>query len=149
MGILAENRRANFDYEIFEKFEAGISLLGQEVKSIRAGRVSLEGTYVILRGNCVFWIGAKIPPWQPINAPGYRPERERQLLLKKSEIKKLIGKVKQRGLTLIPLKLYTKGRWIKLEIALAKKKKKVSKKEALKKKAIEMEIKRTLKEYRG
>lgn len=147
--ILAENKKAYFDYEIFEKFEAGISLLGQEVKSIRARMVNLEGTFVILKGNEAFWVGAKIPPWQPANAPGYREERDRKLLLRKSEITALFGRVKQKGLTLIPLRIYTKGKWIKMEIGLAKKRKKVSKKEILKKRAIEMEIKRTLKEYRG
>jgi len=149
MRILAENKKAFFDYEILEKYEAGISLTGQEVKSLKAGRISLAGTFVILRGEEAFWVGAKIPAWQPLNAPSYKEERKRKLLLTKKEIKRLIGKVKQRGLTLIPLKLYTKGRWIKLEFGLAKKKKKTDKREILKKKAIEKEIARTLKEYRG
>jgi len=148
MKILAENKKAFFDYQILEKFSAGISLIGQEVKSLREGRVNLAGTYVLIKNGEVFWIGAKIPAWQPLNAPGYKEERDRKLLLKKSEIKYLIGKSKQKGLTLIPLKLYTKGRWIKLEFALAKKKKKKEKKEVLKQRAIEREIQRTLKELK-
>jgi len=149
MPVLAENKKAFFDYEILEKYEAGISLTGQEVKSLRAGRINLAGTFVILRGEEVFWVGAKIPAWQPLNAPGHKEERDRKLLLTKKEIKRLIGKVKQKGLTLIPLKLYTKGRWIKLEFGVARKKKKADKREILKKRAMEREIARTLKEYRG
>ena len=148
MKVLAENKKAYFDYEILEKFEAGISLEAQEVKSIRAGMVTLAGSLVILRGEEAFWVGAKIPPWQPANAPAYKEERDRRLLLKKSEIKYLIGKTRGKGLTLIPLKLYTKGRWIKLEFALAKKKRKYDKREVLKEKAIKREIERTLKELR-
>jgi len=149
MKILAQNKKAFFDYEILEKFEAGISLLGQEVKSLREGRVNLSGTYVLIKRNEVFWVGAKIPPFQPLNSPlSYRETRERKLLLKKSEIRYLIGKSKQKGLTLIPLKLYTKGRWIKLEFGIGKKKKKGDKREILKRKAIEREIQRTLKEFK-
>ena len=147
--ILAENKKAFFDFEILEKFTAGISLLGQEVKSLREGRVNLSGTYIVIKKNEVFWVGAKIPPWQPSNCPpDYKEGRDRKLLLRKSEIKYLIGKSKQKGLTLVPLRLYTKGKWIKLEFAIARKKKKKDKREILKKKAIEREIQRTLKELK-
>ena len=140
---LAENKKAYFDYEILEKFEAGISLLGQEVKSIRSGRVSLAGSYVVLKENEVFLIGTNIPPYQPKNAPpDYNPERLRKLLLKKAEVKYLIGKVKQKGLTLIPLKVYSKRGRLKLEFGIAKGKKKADKRESIKKREFEREKQR-------
>jgi len=148
MKIIAKNKKAYFNYEILEKFEAGISLVGQEVKSIKSRRISLSGSFVVLRNEEVFLVGAKIPAYQPKNAPSdYNPERSRKLLLKKSEIKYLIGKVKQKGLTLIPLMVYTKGRKgiIKLEFAIAKGKRKIDKRELIKKRISEREIKRMLK----
>jgi len=148
MKVLAENKKAYFDFEILEKFVAGISLLGQEVKSLKNFGTNLRGTYVILKGKEFFWVGAKIPPWQPKNCPQWYEEvRDRKLLLKKSEIKYLIGKAKEKGLVFVPLKLFIKGRWIKLEFAIAKRKKKKEKKEALKRKAVEREMQRELKEY--
>jgi len=150
--ILAENKKAYFNYEILEKFEAGISLIGQEVKSLKTRGVNLAGNYVVLRGPAeggypeVFWIGAKISPYQPKNAPSYyNPERSRKLLLRKSEIKYLIGKTKQKGLTFIPLKLYTKNSKIKLEFAIVKGKKKFDKRELIKKREVEREIRKVLK----
>lgn len=144
--MLAENKRAFHNYEILERFNAGISLLGQEVKSIRTRGVGLAGSYVIIRQNEVFWVGAKISPYQPKNAPpDYNPERSRKLLLKKSEIKYLIGKSRQRGLTLLPLKVYTKGSKIKLEIGLAKGRRKVDKRERIKKREFERKRKILLK----
>ena len=147
MKILAENKKAYFNYQILEKFEAGISLIGREVKSLKTRGVNLAGNYVVLKNEEVFWAGANIHPYQPKNAPpDYNPERSRKLLLKKSEIKYLIGKSQQRGLTLIPLKLYTtrSGR-IKLEFAIAKGKKKFDKRERIKKREIERKIERVLK----
>lgn len=148
MKILAENKKANFNYQILEKFEAGISLIGQEVKSLKTRGVNLAGSYVIIKDKEAFWIGANISPYQPKNIGGsFLPERERKLLLKKNELKYLIGKTKEKGLTLIPLRLYTKRGIIKLEIGLAKRKKKIDKKEQIKKREIEREIQRALKEY--
>jgi len=148
MRIITENKKAYFNYEILEKFEAGISLIGQEVKSLKTKGVNLAGTYVVIKDSEVFWIGAKIHPYQPKNAPpDYNPERSRKRLLKKSEIKYLIGKSRQKGLTFIPLKIYTtKSGKIKLEFAIAKGKKRVDKRELIKKREIEKEIRRTLKE---
>jgi len=144
--VISENKKAYFNYQILEKFNAGIVLQGQEVKSIKTRGVNLAGSYVVIRQNEVFWIGAKIPPYQPKNAPpDYDPERSRKLLLEKKEIKRLIGKTKEKGLTLIPLRLYTKNTKIKLEFALAKGKKKFEKKELLKKRAVEKEIAQELK----
>jgi SsrA-binding protein len=148
MRILAENKKAHFNFEILEKFEAGISLLGQEVKSLKAWGTNLAGTYVVIKDEEAFLVGAEIPPWQPKNIGGsYNPQRDRKLLLKKSEIKYLIGKSKKRGLTLVPLKLYTKDGKIKLEFGLGKIRKKVEKKELIKKREIEREIQRALREY--
>jgi len=145
--VLAENKKAYFNYEILEKFEAGISLIGQEVKSIKLGHINLAGSYVIIDKNSeVFWIGAKVPPYQPNNAPAdYNPERSRKLLLKKKEINYLIGKSRQRGLTLIPLKVYTKNAKIKLEFGIGKGKKEIDKREIIKKRETDKDIERELK----
>jgi SsrA-binding protein len=144
--VLSENKKAYFNYQILDKFEAGISLIGQEVKSIKGGGLNLAGSYVVLRKEEVFLIGAKVPPYQPKNAPSdYNPERSRKLLLKKAEIKYLIGKAKEKGLTLIPLRVYTVKGKIKIEFGIAKGKKKTDKRELIKKRETEREIQRELK----
>ena len=147
MPILAENKKAYFNYTILEKFEAGIVLNGQEVKSLKTNGINLAGSYAVLKDEEVFWIGANIPPYQPRNiGSSYNPERSRKLLLKKSEIKYLIGKARQKGLTLMPLKVYTIRGKIKLEFAIVRGKRKFDKRESIKKRDIEREIERTLKE---
>jgi SsrA-binding protein len=146
MESLAENKKAFFNYEILEKFEAGMALNGQEVKSIKTRGISLAGSYVVIKGGETFWVGAKIPPYQPKNAPSnYQEERSRKLLLQKKEIQYLIGKSQEKGLTLIPLKLYTKAGKIKLEFGIGKGKKKFDKREAIKKRDIERDIRRAFK----
>ena len=146
MKILAENKKARFDYQILETFEAGLVLIGQEVKAIRSGRISLRASYLVFKGPELYLIGANIPPYQPKNASSdYDPERSRKLLLNKSEIKYLIGKTKERGLTLIPLKVYTKYAKIKLEFGVAKGRKKIDKRELIKKRETDKIIKRELK----
>jgi len=146
MKVLADNKKAYFNYEILEKFEAGISLVGQEVKSLKTRGVNLAGSYVVIKNNEVLWIGAKIPAYQPKNAPSnYNPERSRKLLLRKKEIKYLIGKTKQKGLTLIPLRIYTKDGKIKLEFGIGKGLKKLDKRELIKKRGVEREIQKALK----
>src|SRR5438067_2066568 len=112
MKIYSENKKAHFDYEILEKYEAGLVLIGQEVKSIKTGHINLSGSYVVIRAAALgggaepYLIGAKIPPYQPKNAPAdYNPEQSRKLLLNKKEIEYLIGKVNERGFSLIPLKV--------------------------------------------
>ena len=146
MRPFAENKKAYFNYKILEKFDAGISLIGQEVKSIKLGRANLAGSYVILKNNEVFLVGCSVPPYQPKNAPqDYNPERSKKLLLRKSEIKYLIGKSKQKGLTLLPLKLYPKGGKIKLEFGIAKGLKKVDKRDLIKKRETQREIDKELK----
>ena len=145
MSVLAENKKAYFNYEILEKFEAGIALIGQEVKSLKTRGVNLAGSYVIIKGEEAFWIGANIHPYQPKNTPSdYNPERSRKLLLKKSEIQYLIGKSRQRNLTLIPLKVYTRKGKIKLEFGVGRGKKKFDKRESIKKRDAEREIRREL-----
>ena len=146
MRVVAENRSAFQNYQILEKFEAGIVLNGQEVKSIKNGRASLKGSFVVMKGEEAFLLNANIPPYQPQNTPpNYDPQRSRKLLLHKKELKYLLGKSKEKGLTIIPLKLYIKKGKIKVEIALAKGKRKVDKREEIKKREIEREIKRMIK----
>ena len=135
MKIIAKNKKASLNYQILDKFEAGISLLGLEVKSIKMGHISLSGAYVVInRNNEVFLIGATVPPYQPKNTPkDYNEQRSRKLLLKKNEIKYLIGKSRQKGLTLLPLLVYTIGNKVKIEIAVAKGRKKFDKREKIRK----------------
>lgn len=148
MPVLTENRRAYFDYEILEKYEAGIQLAGFEVKSMRSGRINLAGSYALIRNGEAWLLNADIPPYQPANTPaGYESNRTRKLLLKRPEIKELDGKLSQKGLTLLPLKVYTKGRRIKVELGLAQGKRQHDKRERLKKRVATREIARTLKRY--
>ena len=145
MKVFSENKKAYFNYEILEKFEAGINLIGQEVKSIRLGRISLAGSYVVLKEGEVFLVGANIPPYQPKNAPAdYDPERGRKLLLRKKEINYLIGKTRVKGLTLVPLRVYTVKAKIKIEFGVAKGKKQADKREVIKKRDTDREIREEL-----
>ena len=147
MAHYAENRKARFDYEILEKYEAGIELLGPEVKSVRNGRMSLEGAFVIIRGGEAFLINSNIPPYQVKNAEkDYDPLKNRKLLLTKKEIAELAASEKNKSLTIIPMTVYNKGRKIKVGIALVKGKKKFDKRESLKKRDTDREIRR---EYKG
>ena len=143
--IITTNKRAYFDCEILETYEAGIELKGFEVKAIKTGRINLAGSYVVIRNNQAWLLNSDIPPYQPKNMPDdYDSKRTRRLLLKKSEIKNLTGRVQEKGLTLVPLKVYTKGkaRKIKIEIGLGKSRKKADKRELIKKREVEREIKR-------
>lgn len=136
---MAYNRRAKHDYELLETMEAGISLLGTEVKSVKAGHMSLRSAFVTIHDEQAFLTNATIPPWQPKNTPdSYDPTRSRQLLLKKSELKQLIGSRKSKGLTIVPIRVYNKGGRVKIEIALARGKKQYEKKQQKK----EADIKR-------
>lgn len=147
MGNYAENRKAKFDYEITEKYEAGIELLGTEVKSVRSGKANLTGAFVLVRGGEVFLVNANIPPYQEKNAPeSYDPLRNRKLLLTKKEISELAGNEKSKNLTIAPLAMYNKGRKIKIEFAVVKGKKKADKRETIKKRETDREIRR---EYKG
>jgi SsrA-binding protein len=146
---LAENRKARFDYEVLQKFSAGLELTGQEVKSVRAGKISLAGAFVAVRGGEAFLIGAEIPPYQPANLAGqahgeYDARRARKLLLSKGEIAALADAEATKGLTIVPLSVYNKGRFLKADIAIARGKKLYDKREAMKKRDAERETGRSL-----
>lgn len=141
----AVNTRARFDYEVLEKFEAGLVLSGQEVKAIKSGKSSIKGTYVRIIGNEAWLVGAVISPFQPGNvSPAYDPQRSRKLLLGLKELKYLIGKSRERMLTIVPLRLYAKNNLIKLEIGVGRGKKKYDKREAIKKREVQRKLKRQL-----
>jgi SsrA-binding protein len=143
---LVVNKKASFNYEIQEKFAAGIELFGFEVKSLRNKQGSLEGAYVTVRGNEAFLIGMNLPPYQMNNTPkDYDPSRNRRLLLTKKEILELKRAEDAAGLTIIPLSLYNKDGLIKIDLGIAKGKKKFDKRETLKKKDTQREIERELK----
>lgn len=146
MKSLISHTRVGFDYELLETFEAGISLLGTEVKSVRKGRGKLEGSYVIIRGDEAFLVGASIPPFQTQNAdPTYDAERPRKLLLTRKEIAHLEQKSEKQGLTVVPIKLYNKGSKLKVEIAVARGKKKVDKRQRIQEREVGREIDREIK----
>lgn len=146
MSIYADNRKAYFNYEIIEKYEAGLELQGGEVKSIKDGRAILTGSFCIIRGGEVFITGMQIPPFQVKNtSDGYDPLRVRKLLLNKKEIRELEGMGENKRLTIIPLSLYSKGRKVKLEIAIARGKQMHDKRETIKKRDIDRDVGR---EYR-
>lgn len=143
---LIRNDKVGYDYAILEEIEAGIELLGLEVKSLRAGQGSLKGARVIARGGEVFLVGATIPAWQVLNAPkSYDATRPRKLLLSRKQIAHVAAAEGQDGLTIVPLAVYNKSRKLKLSIAIARGKKKADKREDLKKRDDERRIKRSLK----
>jgi len=128
---VTKNRKAFHDYEIFEKFEAGMELLGSEVKSLREGKINLRDTYALIRDNEVFLVGMHIGQYSHTGYLGHEPYRDRRLLLHKQEIRKLIRKVNVKGMTIIPLRIYFKNGWAKAEIGLAKSKKTYQKKRVI------------------
>lgn len=140
MKVFAENKKAFFEYQILEKFEAGLVLTGPEVKSIQANRINISSAYIIISGGRATLLNASIAPYQPNNQTSkHQIDRTRDLLLSKSEILYLQGKIQQKGLTILPLKVYTKKAKIKVEIALAKGKKLHDKREAIKKRENRLE----------
>lgn len=143
---LIQNKKAFFNYEITEKFTTGIELLGLEVKSVRARKGQLDGAYVTIRGGEAYLIGANIPAYQTTNTPAeYDSLRNRKLLLTKKEIKKLAEIEAKKGLTIVAIAVYNAGRKLKLEIGIAKGKKSFDKRETIKKRETDREIRRTLK----
>jgi SsrA-binding protein len=146
--VISDNRQARYLYDILETYEAGIQLTGTEVKSIRAGRVNLQDGYALLRNGEAWLINVHISPY---TASGqyfnHEPRRTRKLLLHRQEIRKLIGKVEQQGLTLVPLKMYLKRGWVKVSIALVKGKKLHDKREDIKKRQDQREMQRAMKNY--
>ncbi|PIQ69349.1 MAG: SsrA-binding protein [Candidatus Tagabacteria bacterium CG_4_10_14_0_2_um_filter_40_13] len=145
---LIENRKAYHDYEILEKFEAGLELKGFEVKALKNGRGSLAGSRVIIRGNEAFIVGMDIPPYQSANTPkNYDSQATRRLLLKKKEIAYLNGKSNEAGLTLISLGIYTKKGFLKLAFAIGRGLKKYDKRERIKEKEVKRKIDREIKGF--
>ena|ERR1043166_5157496 len=143
---LIEHKKARMDYEILEEFEAGLELLGGEVKSLRQKLGKLEGSHVVIRGGEAYLVGAHIPPYQAKNtAPQYDPERTRRLLLNKKELVALSDYEGQKGLTIVALWVYNKGKHLKLLIAAARGRKQYDKRQVLKKRDVEREMRRTLK----
>ena len=150
MSILIKNDKAFFDYEVLEKFQAGLQLYGWEVKSLKSKRGNLAGAWVIIRGGEAFLVGLDIPPYQPKNMPGvFEKQRTIKLLLTKKELNYLFGKSQEKKLTMVPLSLYTDRGKIKLEFGLCRGKKKFEKREKIKKRESEREIERLLKQKRG
>ena len=142
MSDLSVNKRALFDYDISEKFTAGIQLTGHETKSAKLGRMDIAGCHAIVRGNELYLTGATIHSFQPGNAPaGYDPTRTRKLLMSRKEIRYLSGKLNS-GLTLVPLKAYTHRGFVKVELGLGRGRKKKDKREVVKKREVERDIRR-------
>ena len=144
--MLLENRKAKLNYEFLERFDAGIELLGHEVKSLRQKTGSLEGAYAIVRGNEAYLVNAYIPAYQPKNTPkSYDERRPRKLLLTRKEIHDLAKAEAKKGLTIVPVILYNKGRKLKVELAIARGKKKFDKRETIKRRETEREMRREMK----
>ncbi len=146
--IVASNRKAKFEYHLEELFEAGIALKGSEIKSIRAGQISIKEAYVRVDDRGAWLLEAHIAPYAEANRFNHEPRRPRQLLLHKKEIRKLQNNVQKKGLTIIPTKVYLKGGRAKIEIALARGKKLHDKRQDLKKKATERDMQREIR-FRG
>jgi len=145
MKILAKNKKIPFSYDILEKFEAGLTLHGHEVKSVKTGHLSLKGSYLSIRNGEAWLINAFIPPYKMAGRLSeYEPLRPRKLLLRKKEINYLTGKLNEKGLTLMPIKVYTKHGKIKLEAGLARGKKKFDKRETIRRREEKRETARTI-----
>jgi SsrA-binding protein len=143
---IADNKRVRYDYEILENLTAGIELLGLEVKSLRANGASLDGSYITIRGGEAYLMQATIPAYQPTNTPdGYDPMRIRRLLLTKKEILHLGDIESGKGLTIVPIRFYNRGKKIKVEIGVVRGKKQFDKREGIKKRETDRDIQRTLK----
>ena len=146
MKIVASNKKAYFNYEIIESLEAGIALLGSEVKSMREGRVSLKDSYAEIRNGEVYLLHMNISPYEQANIFNHEPLREKKLLLHRQEIKRLIGKIREKGYTLIPTKvLFNEKGKVKVEVSLAKGKRTYEKKRAIKERDLEREVRAELK----
>ena len=145
MKPLTENRKAWFDYEILDKYEAGLVLYGHEVKAVKAGQVSLKGSFISVRTKDgkteLYLVGGQISPYKQAGPmPDYNQTRERKLLLNRREISHLLGKRQTEGLTLIPLKIYTNHSFLKLEFAIARGKKQYDKRESIKKRELDRSL---------
>jgi SsrA-binding protein len=150
-GDVATNRQASFRFNLLERFECGIVLTGTEVKSLREGKAQLKDSYAVVRDGEVWLIGLYIPPYGPASRENHDPERPRKLLLHRSEIERLIGRTHERGLTLVPTRIYFAGprSRAKLELALAKGKDLYDKRETIRKREMARDVQRELREARG
>jgi len=151
MPTLATNKKALHDYQVLEKMEAGLVLTGPEVKSAKAGSINLKGSYISIDGASQAWlVGVHIAPYKPARSSqtNYQPNQNRKLLLNKKEINYLRGREQERSLTIMPISVYTKGSLIKVELALVRGKKQYDKRETLKKREVDREIRRKLKNSR-
>jgi SsrA-binding protein len=146
--LIAENRRARHDYHLLERFEAGVALTGTEVKSLRQGRADLKRAFADVRGNEVWLVGCHIDEYAQGNIANHEPGRDRKLLLHRREIDSLLGKVRERGLTLIPTRMYFKNGRVKVEIAIARGKETRDKRRDLADRDAKRQIERALKERR-
>lgn len=144
--VVATNRKATHDYQIEDRYEAGLALMGTEIKSIRAGRVNLRDGYVQPRDGELWLVNVHIAPYDPAGGRGHDPLRPRKLLLHRKEIARLIGRVQERGYTIVPLRMYLKGGRAKVEIALARGKRKYDKREAIARRDAEREMEHEWKE---
>lgn len=145
METYAINKRATFDYELQDKLEGGLVLSGFEVKAIKTGHLSLKGTFLAIRDGELYLTNAHIPPYQAANVPeSYDPYRSRKVLIRKRELSALIGKTQQKGLTLVPVKVYSKHRLIKLEFAIGRGKKTIDKREDIRKREADISMRRVL-----
>ena len=146
---LIQNKKVHFNYEILERYDAGIELLGTEVKAVRAGHGSLEGAHVTVRGGEAYLIGMTIQPYQTGNVPkGYEAMRNRRLLLTKDEITEIGAQEAKKGLTIVPISVYNKSHKLKVEIAIVRGKKAHDKRETIKKREAERDVMRDIKSAR-
>lgn len=149
ISIIQENKKARFDYHIVETIEAGLVLMGSEVKSLRAKQIQLKDSYIVFKGHEAFLQNAHIAEYRASSYNNHAPERLRKLLLHKGELTHIFSSLKEKGLTCVPLKVYFKGGLVKVEIALVKGKKAHDKRDALKKRDVENQIRSTLRRERS
>lgn len=142
--IIANNRKARHDYSIDDSLEVGIVLTGSEIKSVRAGQVNLRDSYATFRDGELWLVNAHISPYQQASYQNHEPRRDRKLLLHRRELNRLASKVQEKGLTLVPLQLYLKNSWVKVELGLARGKKLYDKRQTLRERADQRQIERTL-----
>ncbi len=145
--VVATNRKAKHDYEIIETYEAGIALTGTEIKSVRAGRVNLQDGFVLIKDGEAWLMNVHISPYQHGSLFNHEPRRPRKLLLHKWEINRLAGRVKEKGWTIVPLRMYIKNGWAKVEIALVRGRKQYDKRREIAKREFEREKARYLKRW--
>ena len=145
---VARNKRAGYKFQIFDKFEAGLVLQGTEVKSLRSGRASINEAFARPRGEELYLLGMNIPPYEQGNRMNHEPTRPRKLLLHKREIRRLIGRINERGFTLVPLSVYFRNGYAKVQIGLARGKQEFDRRETIKKREAKREIQRAVRRRR-